>query len=877
MTAGPTIKPGFFGKRALPAAEWLAENAYIPPGMHRLLAAGGLALGLWGGRAFMDVLTARRNSDGSDIPRQQIPELFRPLHGVLHYDRYSDRAEDRWRSVVDKFVPAVTGGLMAYYGGKHFFHGQALAALDKSKAALHPLSAAARKNLANNVISSHTISQIANSHQADSLRKSAAASYVAGAPIGTDKAGGAIFGNHNLWADSFAVGADIKPRFPEIPIPGLQQMIRWVNHKALGNYSTASLGASRSMRNAAKWVEGNLHTQRDLNWASPEALRRWATDALQNYPRTSERDIDNVAREMRRVIEKAHAGMPAGRALSAGQQTALSKTIGGSLKEAGFIDQGMDRLLDNAGIDIGKLRFGRHGLFSLYARGLPFIGSAKEEAKAFEAYAKYVGSTDTYGNKVFRNATAFDASPPTLSTRQALGFWGSMAGATGAVVGAGAAAAHAINRRAAQVSDGHGGSTVVTSDYQSPDQKKEGGVAGWVNGAPLDMAEWASRMVIVPPSMHRLMSAAYLSAALYGGMKLANVLTGRKLPLLRSGDLNNSLLTRDKVWLPFRPLHNLLHYTPGSSLAQDRWRMASHYLIPVGFGAAGTYTGSALFFQDRTKKLENPSTLEDYVDKIAMEQSNVFAGVTAVTSVFNTGSGIHLIPFLNYSSNLQSRYLLGAGLQVSTPGLGKWWSGNAGLTPWGIKRTLTHTGNYLGHNDSVRPREVPALVHSVLGKLYPQMPEQELLLKKRNFLHAIYEVRDAYFVDGKLPPERKEELTKTMKHMLSGDGFEQLLLKAGFDPAQADLANNGASGNIANFFGSKNKVEHLKTEYKHKFTERLASNPVRSTADMIAKHGRQHPAANDAGPAPANDNGGHSHADRLAQRDAVAHTPTQQR
>ncbi len=810
----------------------MAENAYIPPGMHRLMAAGGLAIGLWGGRSFMDMVVARDHSTGKPIDREHTPQLFRPIHGIMAYNQYSDNAADRWKSVVDKFVPAITGGIMAYYGGKHYFHGTAPGFLGGK--ALHPLSAAARANLGKALeairlgkpptMSSHTLELVTGSAQADALRKWAGGTYGAGATIGTDKLGGAILGNHNMWADSFAVGAGIKPR-----IPGLSRL----NAKLFGTYSGLSVNAPRAMRAATSWAQGSIATHANLaEWLpGPESkeLLMYARAGLQGFGNVSDELVKNVAKEMYEVIATADKAAQAAKTngkLDATAQKHLFDALAGNAHSFGFLDGAMDALLNRAGVNWAHFTPGSNGIFTGYAR---MMGSAEHEEAARRAFKQYLKANN------FTGAADFSDAAPKLSSKQAATLWGGALGGLATVVGLGSVAASHINKHAKRTVDAEGNPAIATDQYATPGTHEPRNILQWINGAPLNMMEWASRMVIVPPSMHRLMSAGYLSASLYAGMKLADAMTGRKLPLLRSGALTNSLLAKEETWRILRPLHGIMAYTPGSAATVDRWRMAAHYLIPVGFGMAGTYTGSAMYFSDRFKKLEQPKTLEDYTDKILVEQSKPFAGLTALTSIFNTGSGIHLLPVFNYSSNLQSRYVMGAGLQVATPGLGRWWSGNEGLTPWGTKKTLGYIGNLLAENPAQRPRELPALVHSVLAKLYPAMPETELLLKKRDLLHALHEVRDSYFVEGHIPESKKSEFSTHMRQLVSGEGFENLLRAGGFDPAAADLAHNGASGHIANVLGKRATVHRLEDTYRQSFAERLAKQQSQNPREFLAK------------------------------------------
>ena len=68
-------------KVALKRFEWLAENAFLTPGKHRLLTAAGLSAGLYGGRELMDVITARKAMRDKPLEREDTLQALRPLHG----------------------------------------------------------------------------------------------------------------------------------------------------------------------------------------------------------------------------------------------------------------------------------------------------------------------------------------------------------------------------------------------------------------------------------------------------------------------------------------------------------------------------------------------------------------------------------------------------------------------------------------------------------------------------------------------------------------------------------------------------------------------------------------------------------------------------
>ena len=846
LTTALTTTTALKGGRGIRAAEWLAENAYIPPGTHRLLTAGGLALGLWGGREIMDVITARDNRTGMAVERDHVAEILRPFHGVMSYNPYSDHAADRWKSVIDKLAPMVLGGLGAYAGSRAYIH-----------APNFKLGHAGSQGVLNSVKSGNVnianLDALANISQGDAIRKVASPLFAIGSTAGTHVFGGLFPFTNSMSAQAFMSSIGRK-----LWLPGLPQV-----NRVFGNRGASGKHVYSAMRDVTRWMESNItkFEHADMHkWVTDDHLRRYARDALQVFPNATAADEAAVMKNMRGLIDNAYAERGNGKKL-------FEAITNGAGKNGthGLFDIGFENMLKDSGKKLEDAVLGDNGPFTFFSR---LIGSGKQEQEVWKNYGKHLQKT--HGISV-GNIDEYAASKVKISRAHAgIAYAGAGAGIFGALSVGGWHAARMSKRRADPVAD----ATEPTIESNAPalgahhdrtaaEKRAHGGnILDWLNDKPLDVAQWASRAAINPPSMHRFMNAAYLSAALFGGMKFMNVLTGRNLQLIRSSkDLSHSLVQVKDIPAILRPvlkpLHGVLEYTPGSSLLRDRWRQTAHFIAPVAIGSVGTYTGSQMFFKDRIKKLENPKTLEDYTDRIALEQSKPFAGLTAITSIFNTGSGIHLLPVFSYSSNLHNRYLLASGQQVSMPGLGKWWSGNAGLTPWGVKKSLHYTANYLAYNEDARPTELPNLVYSVLGKLYPQLPEDTLLQKKREFMHAINEVRDQYLVNGEVPKGKQAELAVTMKQLITGNGLEQLLMQIGLDPAEANLASNGMSGKIANTLGQKGSVDKLTDEYRQKFAHRAEGYKAVTPLDIVAgkpASGKVHAeTANDNGPQ-ANDN-----------------------
>lgn len=822
-------QPGkLIASSAVRGAEWMAENAYIAPGFHRLFTAGGLTAGLWSGRSLMDVVTAHNAAKDRDITRNETTEILRPFHGIMRYNPYSDAAADRWKFVIDRTVPVVLGAVAAYAGGKLYFHGHGF-----SRQPFYTAGAAARSAFKQGKISTEVTEAMLRLKQSDATRKWAAATFVEGSATGMHLSGAFSPFNNGMIAVSFQQGAGRNISFP----------FAKTFNRLMGNYGANSRYLFSAARDTATWMRTNITTFEHADaWAHPQALLRRARDGLQKFPRQSAQAEQKLADAYRDLIRDGYAHV---RAFKAANPSATEAQIaheaqrfisGEHNPKRGLLGAAHDHLLHAQGFDISNIRLARDP-FAFFSR---LFGSRAHELELMKGHARYLNKE--FGYRLDVDAWAHDQLH--MEPWKVAAAYGGGAATIATGLGAASILGHRLYNESSHTHRPH---------LEEPDEKpaptpqksaaaSHGNILDWVNGKPLDVAHWVARALITPPSMHRFMNAAYLSAMLYGGMKLSNVLTGRNLSTLTSsrfvktaaGELvAESTLLREHVWAPFRPLHGLLAYTPGSAALKDRWRQAAHYIMPVSVGMFGTYTGSHMYFKDRIASLEKPDTLEDYADRISLQQSRVYAGATAITSIFNTGSGIHLLPIFNYSSNLHNRFLMGSGLQVAMPGIGKWWSGNAGTTPWGVKRTLGQIANYLTYNDSARPHEMPSLVHSLIGKLYPSLSNSELLDKKQLMLDRIYDVRDSYLVEGKVAPSKQEALGAAMKQLFSGAGFEALLRESLLDPAAADLASNGVGGAIANALGERKAVEHLKAEYREKYSRRSNNASTPQPAEFL--------------------------------------------
>ncbi len=863
--------------RALKSAEWMAENAYIAPGYHRLLTAGGLTLGLWGGRKIMDVVTARRKGGDEALAAKEVPEILRPLHGIMRYNPYSDEAGERWKFVIDRMVPVAVGAVSAYLGGKLYFHGKI-----PGMAPFSVASAAVRAQQQASKHSTEISDAMLRLRHADASRKWAATTFVEGSSMGMHMWGALWPFNNGMIAIGFQQGAG-----RNISIPFMHRL-----NRALGTHGSTSRYQFAAMRDATTWMQSNIQRYADpKHWVDDAQLLRKAKDGLQKFAQQTPAQEKRIADAYRHLItdgyrEKRRFMATHPKANEAEIGAHLYRFISGDLNpKRGLLGSAHDHMLHRNGIDLSSVKLARDP-WAFFSR---LMGSRPKEIDVMKAHASYLNKT--FGYRL--NPEAWANQQLHMEPWKVGASYGGGGAALATALAAAGVAGHRLYRESNQTHKPHiypvpkpgevDDDVTLSADaqsllYQNSDPRNKGrphNLVDWVNGKPLDVAHWVSRALITPPSMHRFMNAAYLSVVLFGGMKFANILTGRNLAKLTSGKLMpsksgamiaESVLERSRVIAPLRPLHGLLGYTPGSAALRDHARQAAHYIIPVGFGVFGTYAGSAMYFKDRKAELATPKTLEDFADRAAFEQSQVYGAATALTSIFNTGSGIHLLPVFNYSSNLHNRYLLGSGQQVAMPGIGKWWSGNAGTTPWGVKLTLQYMANYLTYNTAPRPHEMPALVHSLIGKLYPTLNETKLLAAKQIILDRIYDVRDSYLIEGVIPPSKQEPLRSAMQKLCTGDGFEALLEEAALNPGKANIAANGASGTIANFLGKRAEVVKLSEQYRENYKAR-AAHKTQSPADYLRSlvdHGERTPSSN------ANDNKAGSFVEKVRSQPALS-------
>ena len=112
--------------KGLKLAEWISNATNVAPPTpihsHRFSVAAMLSAGSAIGMMMMNAATGRK---GNGVKLEKTEVLFKPLYEKLKYNPSSTAKADEWKYIAHKFVPAIFGGVAAYFGSEIYFHKRA--------------------------------------------------------------------------------------------------------------------------------------------------------------------------------------------------------------------------------------------------------------------------------------------------------------------------------------------------------------------------------------------------------------------------------------------------------------------------------------------------------------------------------------------------------------------------------------------------------------------------------------------------------------------------------------------------------------------------------------------------------------------------------
>lgn len=749
------------------AAHFSTAYLNVPPNYHRLRNAVGLMLGLYLGRKTMDIL-AGETPTGEKVDKNDLPIGLKHLHGILHYDHFSDNPAHRWMKVFDLSVPALLGGVGACLGSASFFEKTLLkeVAAKSTSPASHFFMSDAEKRAMNIM------------REAGSIPSS----------------GSAILGS--------ASGTGLFPSF--------------INYSStLG--TTFSAGAERTMANPLLRPLFNSHSHFPFR---PTKLITNMIDYAAGNPSAHPKELENYARGIIKtwfkganeshvkafveLIEKERAQFLKEGRLPEASEAKVKEQLKGLLTETG-----LENTFIKLGLDPREAAIGDMGFMSSVTHLIgDAIGMRTSEQTIKTRALLQKGIEQRHPELLAKPFVPppLNFSDDAFKKAATLGFMGAGAGVLGAVSLA----------RDTSITDFASAKT----DKQHLKELSEIRVGpkqhllhskrdyGLLNGKMLDTAEGVTGMFSGGVGVHRVYCALGLTAGSWLGDEVMKSLTGISFA--------GGKIKKDEIWQPLRGLYKKMPFNPHSDAPHDKWMQILRWGIPGIIGTLSVIEASKLFFQERHDKLKNPQSLDEVEARATEAQSQPWSYTAAISGLFGFPSGLPMLPLTNYSTNLGTRFSMASGRKVSMPLVGKIWSNNPTLFPFGPPGMIELLVREAVNNKAHDPELLETYAIGVLKPWFENVTPEQIAA----FVGKVYEVRDQFYQEGGVPEELKAQLEKELRAHFKGLGLEDTLVEIGLDPTRATIGNNGLSGSISNLLGAKSVVDKLKADYVKGFAKR---------------------------------------------------------
>lgn len=345
---------------------------------------------------------------------------------------------------------------------------------------------------------------------------------------------------------------------------------------------------------------------------------------------------------------------------------------------------------------------------------------------------------------------------------------------------------------------------------------------GVIHDKALDIAQWAASVNTIHPSMHRLLNASFLTAGLYSGRKVMNILTG-ETP-------SGKPIQREDVPPGLKQLHGILAYNHFSDKPADRWMKVMDLWTPAAMGAIGAVAGSHVFaldqkmVQEAEKALKAPEkiTLDLAEDASVMTQSKPWRMLSGVTSLFGSAAGFQLFPGpTNYGTTLGGSFLGTVRRnQLHTPympWLQEFVNSSKHPFPFGPSSMLVKLREYLVHNPDKELKQLDKMSYAILEPWFGEHATPE---KVQAFADHVVSVRDKFLREGGIPEHLQEQASKELSQVMHGLGLEKTFEKIGLDPAEATIGRNGFTENFARVLGYDKTLNRISEQYKQGYLTR---------------------------------------------------------
>jgi len=747
-------------------ARFSTQYLNVPPSKHRLYNALGLMIGLYMGRKIMDILVGQ-TPDGKPVDKDDLIPPFKPLHGLLKYDHFSDDPKMRWMRVTDQMVPGILAGLGAM-GGSFMFFREPYKMMAKTVSKLP----------AEKFMLGHA-EQYMLFQQFKVLSRIAGIAAVPGSASGFGILPSTI--NYStVLGGAFSTGAE---RNAAAGLPGVRELFN--------THSSFPLRWHRLIKRMESYLSQN-HSP------SPEKLEEYLNGLIKPLFNGATQKQMNELKEL--VIARRKKVLDMGLSL---RETEVK--LAEEMRNM-FSDMNLETTLIQVGLDPREAAVGDMGVLSTLARWCSKVmrpGTEKELEKTHDMLVQglEMRHPELAGRKFDRNA--YKSAQTGTRKAAAAGLLGVSAASLGLVA----------MSKDAEMADldgpygGEGSGTAINTEKPKHHVHAKRN-HGLINGKVLDTAEGVTGMIQAGIGSHRVHCAVGLTVGSWLGDKLMDALTGV--------DFKGSTLAKDDIWEPLQKFHGILKFNPNSDLPKEKWMQVLRWAVPGVLGAVAVVQGSRMYFENRHAKVKKAVYLDEVEDKATFAQSAPWSYTSAIASLFGSASGLQMLPFTNYATSLGTRYSLASGRKVSLPVVGKYWSNNSTLFPYGPPGMINLLIKEAVNNKAYDPELLETYAIGILKPWFKKVTPAQI----ESFVMEVHRVRDKFFKEGGVPEDMKAELEKELKQHFKGAGLEHTLEDIGLNPMCATIAENGWSGAIANHLGAKKNIDHIKEQYRESFLER---------------------------------------------------------
>ncbi len=830
----------FANQKLLKPTKWFADTLFVAPGGHRFRNALGLSAGLWIGDKFCNLITGQK-LNGDPIDKQDYPAVLHPLYGIMSYNKFSDDPEDRWKFVYRGIITASFGAVGAVLGSYEYFLSKNPSVTKMLETPWHHTKheltdddlktyrslfekgehlLEEHKGLKQkidkwlNACNPHALDVHVYNEMSKAYLVPAGAAAIPGSALGSNVTLFPLY--PYLLGERFRTGMlGYKNAMPGIG--------KWFNNATIADKLSPHflLDELAARVSDPKNLSATDAATRSNMIERVEQIFKGAIEPM--YEHLKPEHVDGMKKEILSIYEKAVSEIRNKTPEEAKKEIeAQAKIVNEQIK--GLVTGvGLNQFLKRHGVDLSKIHFENHGVSGTIAKWLG--ADLRQFTHEYHSALYTQGLSDIKPDELF---PLLPKKSKILNIGKQLGFTAGtaavMGSATAGVIYAFGGHKHPSDHEFENVSlkptasatpnaksdhIQHAGTTAhsgrsVASDFV-------GKIKDMVNGPFLNLSEAVVETFNVPPSAHRLMCAAGLSAMMIAGNTLMTALTRRNIQ-----GVEVKKESMHQMWHTLFDKHLIKYGGRNSSSFRDQWMHVARMFVPSAFGFFGVLAGSKLFFNEKEQSLKDAKYLDEVDQKAAFSQSGPWAWLAAIGSFPSASMGVNLFPVpFNYGTALGGRFGLASDRAVMFPGVAEWWSNNHSSYPLQPAGLLKRMAAYGAYNPAQDLKQLDEMVPGILKHWYNNITPAQVQAFEDSFIALRNDARKRGLSGKKLENELLSHVT--------GQGLEEMLVGIGLNPADAIIGNNGMSGRIGNWLGAGGKVERLRETYKKEFAERRKS------------------------------------------------------